>query len=129
MKILLLGVALVLLVFIVAPAFAQGRASVAEAVERLRVGQAILIDVREPSEWTEGVARGALLLPLSDLQGSREKWKAVLDANKDKELLLYCRSGRRSDVAATLLKGEGFKTTNIGGYADWVKAGQPTDKP
>ena len=38
-----------------------------EAAPRVRAGDAVLIDVREPDEWSGGVAKGAALLPLSDL--------------------------------------------------------------
>ena len=100
-----------------------------EAARRLAAGTAVLIDVREPDEWREGVVTGALLLPLSDLQGNRQQWKPVLAANADKELILYCRSGNRSGIAARLLTGEKFKTANAGGFSAWKAAGQPVRIP
>ncbi|MFM9081550.1 MAG: rhodanese-like domain-containing protein, partial [Opitutaceae bacterium] len=45
-----------------------------ECAPRVRAGQAVLIDVREPSEWRSGVAEGAVLLPWSDLGGARKSW-------------------------------------------------------
>mgnify|MGYP002637447048 CR=1 FL=1 len=100
-----------------------------EAAERVAAGTAVLIDVREPSEWTStGVAAPAILLSLSDLRGERTEWKAFLEQNKDKELILYCRSGNRSGVAAGILAKEGFITANAGGYKHWVAAGLPTRK-
>ena len=99
----------------------------AEAAQRVAAGKALLIDVREPAEWeATGVAAPAYLLALSDLRGERREWKAFLAANKERELLLYCRSGNRSGQAANLLAQEGFKTVNVGGFAAWQKAGLPT---
>ena len=100
-----------------------------EAARRVAAGTAVLIDVREPGEWRDGVVKGALLLPLSDLQGERLQWKPVLAANADKELILYCRSGNRSGIAARLLSGEKFKTANAGGFSAWKAAGQPVVIP
>jgi rhodanese-related sulfurtransferase len=102
----------------------------AEAAEQLKAGVAVLIDVRESDEWAEtGVAEPAVLLALSDLRGERTTWKAFLEKNRDKALLLYCRSGGRSAKAAELLAKEGFKTANAGGFKAWSDAGLPVRKP
>lgn len=98
----------------------------AVAAERVSDGQAILVDVREPEEWLEaGVAEAAYLLPLSDLRGEREKWTEFLREKGDRELLLYCRSGNRSGIAAEILVEEGYKIGNIGGFREWQAAGLP----
>lgn len=100
-----------------------------ESARRVEAGTALLIDVREPDEWTDGVAAVALLLPLSDLRGERRVWKAVLETSRDKELILYCRSGGRSGQAAALLAAEGFRTANGGAFKHWSAAGQPVRRP
>ncbi|MBT5901011.1 MAG: rhodanese-like domain-containing protein [Opitutaceae bacterium] len=105
------------------------RIAPAEAATRVKAGTAILIDVREPKEWTPGVAAPAYLLPLSDLRGARKKWAHVLEDAKGKELLLYCRSGNRSGQAAAILAKQGFKTANVGGFNEWQAAKLPTRKP
>lgn len=129
MKTLLL-IALVLLVMFVAKRLLAGPTLPPEESEkRVAAGTAILIDVREPSEWASGVAKPALLLPLSDLTGPRTKWQPVLDQNKDKEFLVYCRSGTRSGMAAGILRKEGFKVSNAGSFAAWHNAGLPTRQP
>jgi len=98
----------------------------AEAAKRLEGGKAVLIDVREPSEWADtGVAAPAVLLSLSDLQGDRKEWKLFLEENQGKELILYCRSGNRSGIAARLLAKEGWATVNAGAFKDWAAAGLP----
>ena len=101
----------------------------AEAAQRVADGKAVLIDVREPKEWAEtGVAAPATLLPLSDLNGDRKQWKGFLEKNRDKELILYCRTGNRSGRAAKLLAEEGYRTLNAGGFQDWQAAHLPTRK-
>jgi rhodanese-related sulfurtransferase/rubrerythrin len=56
----------------------------------------LLVDVRQPSEYTEGHIPGATLLPLMDLQTK------VFDLPGDRELIFYCHSGGRSAFAADL---------------------------
>jgi rhodanese-related sulfurtransferase len=81
------------------------------------------------SEWAAGVAGSAKLCSLSDLRGPRAQWKAVLEENKDKELILYCASGGRSGVAAATLRKEGYNAVNAGGYTGWSAAGLPVRQP
>ncbi len=102
----------------------------AEAARRVESGQAVLVDVREPAEWADtGVAQPAFLLPLSDLRGDRRDWAAFLKKHRDKELILYCRSGNRSGIAARLLAKEGFQVANAGGFSAWQAAGLPVRRP
>ena len=91
----------------------------------LKAGTAVLIDVREPAEWTAGVAKQAALLPLSDLQGSRTQWRAFLEKNRGRQLLVYCRSGSRSAQAAARLRREGYDALNAGSLAALDRAGIP----
>jgi rhodanese-related sulfurtransferase len=91
----------------------------------LKAGTAVLVDVREPTEWTAGTARDAVLLPLSDLRGRRQQWKPFLDQSRGKQLFLYCQSGARSSLAAGLLRREGFAARNAGSLAALDRAGWP----
>jgi len=101
-----------------------------DAAARVKAGDAVLIDVREPDEWAEsGVAEPAALLSLSDLRGERKSWKPFLEKNREKTLLLYCRSGNRSGQAAAILAKEGFKTANAGSFRGWKSDGLPVRKP
>lgn len=97
----------------------------AECAHRVRSGDAMLIDVREPGEWSGGVAQSARLLSFSDLTGARRQWAPFLAEAKDREILLYCASGARSGLAARLLVAEGRRAANTGGLADWLAAGWP----
>lgn len=126
MKLFIILTIVVLAVFL-APRLLAGEIIPAQdAADRVKAGNAVLVDVREPGEWTStGVAEPAVLLSLSDLRGDRTSWKAFLQENKDKELILYCRSGNRSGIAARILAKEGYHVANAGGFKHWEKAGLP----
>ena len=76
----------------------------------------IILDVREQDEYDEGHIPGAILIPYTQIA---EKAEEVL-TDKDQLILVYCRSGRRSKIAAEALAELGY--TNIkefGGIIDW----------
>lgn len=102
----------------------------ADAAKHVAMGEAVLIDVREPSEWkATGVAAPAVLLPMSDFDGAQAQWKPFLEQNAGKELILYCRSGHRASIVAAKLAGQGKRVANAGGFKDWSAAGLPVRKP
>ncbi len=88
-----------------------------------------LLDVREVSEVTAGHIAGAVNMPWNS--GVLQKDFAKLP--KDKPLVIYCRSGARSNASATFLEGKGFKPLYdmLGGMLAWqaaklpVKTGSP----
>jgi len=99
----------------------------AAAAQLVADGKAVLVDVREPAEWAEaGVAAPALLLPKSDFDGDRKQWKEFLATVGDKQIILYCRSGRRAETVGQALAAEGRSVANAGGLKDWIAAGLPT---
>ena len=99
--------------------------SVNEAVTILdeRPNDVLMLDVRTPEEFQQGNVEGSKLLPL---QVFAQKIQA-LDEYKDKEVLIICRSGSRSGVAASYLSKSGFsKVKNIsGGLMSWYQSGYP----
>ena len=97
-----------------------------EAAQRVGAGQAVLVDVREPSEWAEtGVAAPAELLPMSDFNGEQKLWRPFLEKNAGKPIILYCRSGNRSGKVAEKLAEQGANVANSGAFKDWASAGLP----
>jgi rhodanese-related sulfurtransferase len=62
----------------------------------------ILIDVREPHEYNKGYIPGAVNIPLSQI---KDRYNEI---PKDKEIYLYCRSGKRSKQSAKHLIREGY---------------------
>ena len=76
----------------------------------------IILDVREQDEYDAGHIPGSILIPYTEIA---EKAEEVL-TDKDQLILVYCRSGRRSKIAAEALVELGY--TNIkefGGIIDW----------
>jgi rhodanese-related sulfurtransferase len=127
----LLPVLAVLAVFFVARLLWGARPQIKPDALRaaLKAGTALLVDVREPAEWTSGTAKNAALLPMSDLRGTRRQWNAFLEKNRGKQLLVYCQSGSRSAAAAAQLRGEGLHALNAGSLAALERAGWPVCKP
>ena len=87
----------------------QQRPEINSGVEQCReLPDAVLIDVREAKEYHSGHIPGAINIPLSEIQ------KISLD--KEKPLFLYCLRGSRSNRAAKILIGMGYKDVrSIGG--------------
>jgi len=124
---LLIGVAVFFVVRLLISA--RPGLSAAEAQKAIQAGTAVLVDVREPGEWSAGVAKPAALLAMSDLRGSRAKWKPFLEKNSGKQIIVYCASGARSGSVAALLRREGHNAVNLGGFSRWANAGLPTRRP
>lgn len=85
--------------------------------------KAVLIDVREKSEWDAGHINGAIFLPLSSLRDgvSAAEQKQL---PKDKIIYLHCAVGYRAKVAADILEKYNKKLRPIkGGYEDLLDAG------
>jgi rhodanese-related sulfurtransferase len=86
----------------------------------LEKGEAVLVDVREPSETATGIIPGAVLVPLGTVSG-----KTVPNV-AGKKLVMQCRSGKRSQTAAEKLLAEnpGLEVYNlVGGIMEWVGSG------
>lgn len=81
---------------------------------------ALLLDVREPSEYTEVHAPNATLIPLGQLGTRLDE----IASYKDKPIVVMCRSGRRSAKAVHLLQEAGYShVSNIaGGILAWEKS-------
>ena len=76
----------------------------------------IILDVRTEEEFAEGHIAGAILIPDYEIT---EKAESVL-TDKDQQILVYCRSGRRSKNAASQLVELGYSNVKeFGGIIDW----------
>ena len=92
--------------------------SVEELKARMDAGEKLnLIDVREPNEYQE-FNIGAKLIPLGKITSMQAD---ELDDLKNEEVILHCRSGKRSATAALFLESMGFtNTVNVtGGVLAW----------
>lgn len=89
-----------------------------ELKSRLDAGEKInIVDVREPNEHAD-FNIGGVLVPLGRVQAMDVD---ELEAFKDEELVVYCRSGNRSGQACLLLETMGFKNAKnlTGGMLNW----------
>ncbi len=82
-----------------------------------------VLDVRTPEEFASGHVPGAVNIPY-DQVASR-----LAEIPKDKEVVLYCRSGRRAGLAASELEKAGYKDLQLmqGDMPAWEKAGLPVE--
>lgn len=111
---------------------------VAEARQHIRevdVPQALallptvrVLDVREPAEFAEIRLPGAISIPRGVLE-FRIGDHPAFQGNKDQTILVYCRSGARSALAAHALTRIGYSgaISLAGGITAWLQQGAPTD--
>lgn len=93
--------------------------TVEELKQKMDRGEKVnLVDVREPNEYEE-VNIGGRLVPLGKVQTMQVE---ELEDLKDQEVIVYCRSGRRSMLACQILDQVGFNNTyNLeGGILAWI---------
>jgi rhodanese-related sulfurtransferase len=108
--------------------------SATEAAEAAkRDPQTLILDVREPAEWSEGHIPGALLVPRGMLEAKADLEYANREArlaDRSQAIIVQCASGGRSALAADVLQAMGF--TNVrsmaGGIAAWKEKGLPIEK-
>ncbi len=101
------------------------------------VDDAVLIDVREPSEYQEGHLPGAVNIPRGVLEFQVAGHPALACettapelARFEREIIIYCRSGGRSALAAESLASMGFTrvASLAGGFLDWSARGLPVTR-
>lgn len=90
-------------------------------------GDLVILDVRTAKEYEDGHVPGAVNIPHEEL-GSR---LPEIEAGREADIVVYCRSGRRSEIALDLLAGAGFERLHHleGDYLAWSAAGRPVEKP
>ena len=83
-----------------------------------------IVDVREPHELVEdGRVAGAVNIPLGELSARAG------EVPRDQPVLLLCRSGARSAMAAEALRASGYDAYNIeGGILAWERDGLPVER-
>ena len=95
---------------------------------------AIIVDVRNETEYQAGHLNGAILLPLyrienfnwADFQEYTGPSANIFQLLWNHDLIIYCKSGSRSVIACNILSNHGFNVCNIqGGIVAWMQAGYP----
>ena len=84
-----------------------------------------VLDVRTPQEYSAGHVPGAVNVP-HDKLASR-----LAEVPRDKDVVLYCKSGRRAGIAADVLAANGYtRLSHLEGDMNaWVAKGRPVEKP
>lgn len=96
-----------------------------EFQKKLNEKNIVLVDVRTPEEVSEGKIPNAINIDF--YSNSFEQEISKLDKNKT--VLVYCRSGKRSASAADILAKKGYKVINLdGGITNWQAQGLPIQK-
>ena len=120
------GIAIFALAGTLAHADYAGEWDQAEALKKMQQGNVLVVDVRSAGEFAEGHIPGAINIPHNELEQHLSK----LAGYEDKEVLLYCRSGRRAGVAESALSEKGFKQLYHlkGDMNGWKETGQTIAK-
>lgn len=117
MKYLLIAAAVLAGVFFFNRSGSSAEISYEELQRLLQNGSPVtLLDVRTRQEYDGGHIPGALLLPYDEV----EQQAAALLPDKSREIVVYCRSGRRSAIAAETLGRLGYeKVSDFGAVSRW----------
>lgn len=98
-----------------------GAVSVQQAHAKLQDDSAVMVDVREPEEIAEQAVPGTINIPLNQLEARAN------EVPKGKPVLVFCRSGNRSQEGAAILAAKGYDASTVeGGIIAWDAAGLPT---
>jgi rhodanese-related sulfurtransferase len=103
------------------------RGSLEEGPQRFERQQVVMLDIREPDEHATGVANGARLLPMSQLN----QRAGEIPKDPAQPVLIICNTQNRSSKVVQAMKDAGW--TNVryvnGGMSDWAQKGWPMVKP
>ena len=120
------GIAVIIALTIVVSAFAaeHTKDSLKVIKENVDAKKAVLIDVREKSEWDKGHVEGAVFLPLSELQAGVEPKSLAEKLPKEKIVYTHCVVGKRSVTAGNILEKHGYDVRPLkAGYEELLQAG------
>ncbi len=84
-----------------------------------------VLDVRAPEEFVTGHVPGAVNIPYDQVAAR------LAEVPKDKDVVLYCRSGRRAGMAAEVLAANGYTRLKHleGDMPAWIEKGRPVETP
>ena len=96
----------------------------AEAKPKIEKGSVFLLDVRTPEEYRQGHLRGAVLIPVDQVE------KRLAEIPRNRPVLVYCAVGSRSGKAAEFLSGKGYPDvmSMSKGIVGWFKNGFPVER-
>jgi rhodanese-related sulfurtransferase len=87
-----------------------------------RKSEVQILDVREPYEWGAGHVEGSIHIPLAQVMSGAGKDSLA----PDRPVMVICRTGNRSELAALMLQARGIDAQNVeGGLEDWAREDLP----
>lgn len=82
----------------------------------------LLIDVREPDEYAEKHAQGAINIPVGEIERRLGEVEKLAGGDKKKPIVVYCAMGGRAAKAKKALARAGYEqVTNVGGLSDYER--------
>ena len=106
-----------------------GSATAAETAEKLKAGTAVVVDVRQSTEWDHGHIDGSVPAPrgLLEFFADPDSPRHAEALDPDRPMIVVCHSGARAALAAATLQDMGFSDVAIleGGLTAWLEAGLP----
>ena len=116
------------IIYLIASAGGSGSSGLArevstdEAYQMYQQTGTFVLDVRTQEEWNEYHAPNTTLIPLDQLPNR------LSEVPKDKEILVVCRSGNRSQQGRDILLAAGYNATSMtGGLKEWYAKGYPIE--
>lgn len=105
----------------------NGKVSLDQARAEHEGGRVLLIDIRERREHLTGVARGAVLLPMSELTQKQ----SLIPKDPAQPVLLICNTQNRSKATLDMLRQQGYQNVRYveGGMSQWAAKGWPLVPP
>lgn len=97
-----------------------------KAYELSQSGKALIVDVREFEEISQGMIKDAVWFPKSKMSQDAESIESFKRIVSGKDVFLYCKSGKRAAECTGILLDHGIKAESIGGY-DQLKKTLPTE--
>ena len=125
---LLVGAFVLLLILFIRNEMSRGGKAVnaQQLVHLVNNENALVVDVRDKSEYDQGHIVDSINIPFSSLEGRLSE----LEKHKERPLVVACKMGQHSGSAGTMLRKNGFENVSrlTGGLADWRGQNLPVVK-
>ncbi len=100
--------------------------TIQQAVDLMNRADAVVVDVRDKKEYSQGHIVNAINIPYAALETRADE----LNDHKDRHIIVACKMGQHSNLAGTILRRKGFATVSklAGGMMEWRNQNLPVVK-